>query len=475
MKKLLIVSICLMSMTIIHGQDVISRLEIVNAKSGERRIVKEFDGRVEAPNWTPDGKYLVYNSGGLIYKIPVADGEPALISTGSVKGCNNDHVISIDGKILAISARGPSSHSQIYQLPLSGGEPTLVTPLGPSYLHRISPDNKYLAYCANRNGNYDVYVIPTSGGEEIRLTTTEGLDDGPEYSPDGKYIWFNSVRSGLMQAWRIKADGSEQTQMTFDESNNWFPHISPDGKKVVYITYQKGDVEPGSHPPNKNVELNLMSAKGGESKTVVKLFGGQGTINVNSWSPDSKEFAFVSYELTGALKESSDVGNPRLQGSMAFDPKTQSYTLTGAGENVWAQKDEFQFAWVKVTGDFSMSTNFKFEGEGVNAHRKVGIMIRETLDGDSPYADVTVHGDGLTSLQYRMEKGAETKEIKADITGADHMVLERSGNKIAIKIAIGKEPSAYAAETEISLPSTCYVGIFICSHDENVVEKAYLS
>jgi TolB protein len=431
MKKLLIVSICLMSMTIIHGQDVISRLEIVNAKSGERRIVKEFDGRVEAPNWTPDGKYLVYNSGGLIYKIPVADGEPALISTGSVKGCNNDHVISVDGKILAISARGPSSHSQIYQLPLSGGEPTLVTPLGPSYLHGISPDNKYLAYCANRNGNYDVYVIPTSGGEEIRLTTTEGLDDGPEYSPDEK--------------------------------------------KVVYITYQKGDVEPGSHPPNKNVELNLMSAKGGESKTVVKLFGGQGTINVNSWSPDSKEFAFVSYELTGALKESSDVGNPRLQGSMAFDPKTQSYTLTGAGENVWAQKDEFQFAWVKVTGDFSMSTNFKFEGEGVNAHRKVGIMIRETLDGDSPYADVTVHGDGLTSLQYRMEKGAETKEIKADITGADHMVLERSGNKIAIKIAIGKEPSAYAAETEISLPSTCYVGIFICSHDENVVEKAYLS
>jgi TolB protein len=429
MKKLLIVSICLMSMTIIHGQDVISRLEIVNAKSGERRIVIEFDGRVEAPNWTPDGKYLVYNSGGLIYKIPVAGGEPALISTGSVKGCNNDHVISVDGKILAISARGPSSHSQIYQLPLSGGEPTLVTPLGPSYLHGISPDNKYLAYCANRNGNYDVYVIPTSGGEEIRLTTTEGLDDGPEYSPDGK--------------------------------------------KVVNITYQKGDVEQGSHPPNKNVELNLMSAKGGESKTVVKLFGGQGTINVNSWSPDSKEFAFVSYELTGALKESSDVGNPRLQGSMAFDPKTQSYTLTGAGENVWAQKDEFQFAWVKVTGDFSMSTNFKFEGEGVNAHRKVGIMIRETLDGDSPYADVTVHGDGLTSLQYRMEKGAETKEIKADITGADHMVLERSGNKIAIKIAIGKEPSAYAAETEISLPSTCYVGIFICSHDENVVEKAY--
>jgi TolB protein len=473
MRILLLVSIGLLTMVISNGQEVISRLEIVNAKSGERRVVKEFDGRVEAPNWTPDGEHLVYNSGGLIYTIPVTGGEPALINTGGVKGCNNDHVISADGNTLAISARGPSSHSQIYVLPITGGEPRLVTPLGPSYLHGISPDGKYLAYCANRNGNYDVYVIPTEGGEEIRLTTTEGLDDGPEYSPDGKYIWFNSVRSGLMQAWRMKVDGSEQTQMTFEDSNNWFPHISPDGKKVAYITYQKGDVKPGSHPPNKNVELRLMSANGGASKTLVQLFGGQGTFNVHSWSPDSKEFAFVSYELTGTLKESSDVGNPKLKGSTAFDPTDQSYTLTGAGENVWAEKDGFHFAWLKVTGDFSMSTNFKFEGEGVNAHRKVGIMVRETLDGDSPYADVTVHGDGLTSLQYRLEKGAVTNEIKADITGSDHIVLERSGNKIAIKTAIGKEPSGYAAETEMVLPATCYVGIFICSHEADVVEKAY--
>lgn len=295
--KLLLVFIYLMIMAISNGQSVISRLEIVNAKSGERRVVKEFNGRVEAPNWTPDGKYLVYNSGGLIYKIGVNGGEPTLINTGSVNSCNNDHVISTDGSILAISARGPANSSQIFTVPFTGGEPELVTPLGPSYLHGISPDNRYLAYTANRNGNYDVYVIPTGGGKEIRLTTTEGLDDGPEYSPDGKYIWFNSVRSGLMQVWRMKTDGSEQTQMTFDEFNSWFPHISPDGKMVVYITYRKDDVEPGAHPPNKHVELRLMSAKGGASKTLVQLFGGQGTINVNSWSPDSKEFAFVSYEL----------------------------------------------------------------------------------------------------------------------------------------------------------------------------------
>lgn len=471
MKKILLLSICLFSIALSYGQAVISRLEIVNAKSGERRIVKEFDGRVEAPNWTPDGKYLVYNSGGLIYKIPVEGGEPALISTGSVIGCNNDHVVSVDGKILAISARGPSGQSQIYTLPITGGEPKLVTPVGPSYLHGISPDGNKLAYCANRNGNYDVYVIPTKGGEEVRLTTTDGLDDGPEYSPNGKYIWFNSVRSGLMQAWRMKADGSEQTQITFDEANNWFPHISPDGKMVVIISYKKGDVKPGSHPPNKQVELRLVPAKGGKPETLVSLFGGQGTINVNSWSPDSKEFAFVSYELAGPLNESIDVGNPKLKGSTVYDPKTQSYTLSGAGENVWAKKDQFHFAWIKVTGDFSLSTRFAFEGEGVNAHRKVGIMVRETLDEDSPYADVTVHGDGLTSLQYRLNKGDVTNEIKADITGADHISLGRSGNKIAIQTAKGEEALAHSEELGIDLPETCYVGIFLCSHDENVVEK----
>jgi Tol biopolymer transport system component len=170
--------------------------------------------------------------------------------------------------------------------------------MGPSYLHGWSPDGKQLAYCAERNGNYDVYVIPAEGGEEVRLTTAEGLDDGPEYSPCGNYIWFNSVRSGLMQVWRMKADGSEQTQLTFDDTRNaWFPHISPDGKQVVYIAYYKGDLKPNEHLANKNVELRIMPAGGGETRTLAKLFGGQGTINVNSWSPDSKKIAFVSYRL----------------------------------------------------------------------------------------------------------------------------------------------------------------------------------
>ena len=273
-----------------------SFLEIVDIKTGKRTVVESFDYRIEAPNWTPDGKFLVYNSSGKLFKIPVEGGESVEIYTGIANRLNNDHVLSFDGTFFAVSSSYEGS-SKVFTVPYEGGEATLVTPLGPSYLHGISPDGETLAYCAGRDDNMDVYIIPKSGGEEIRLTYAEGLDDGPEYSPDGKYIWFNSVRSGLMQVWRMKADGGEQTQMTFEESNNWFPHVSPNGKKVCYISYKKGDVEPGSHPANKNVRLMLMKAKGGEPEVLVELFGGQGTLNVNSWSPDSKKFAFVSYEL----------------------------------------------------------------------------------------------------------------------------------------------------------------------------------
>lgn len=292
---------CLYSMFIMMSlaqtPKVISRLEIFDLNTNKRVVVKQFNEKIEAPNWTPDGQFLVYNCNGLIYKIPITGKEPKLINTGSIKDCNNDHVLSSDGKFLAISAKGPTNQSQVYVVPFIGGEPKLITPKGPSYLHGFSPDHKLLAYCADRNGNYDVYVIPSNGGEEVRLTTSPGLDDGPEYSPDGKYIWFNSVRTGLMQVWRMKADGSNQTQITFDDLNSWFPHISPNGKQVVYISYHKGDVAPGDHPANKNVELRSIPAKGGTPRVLVKLFGGQGTFNVNSWSPDSKKFAFVSYEL----------------------------------------------------------------------------------------------------------------------------------------------------------------------------------
>lgn len=280
---------------------VTSILEILDITSGQRTLVKEFPYLIEAPNWTPDGQWLVYNSRGKLYKLsPETPGEPQLIPSGYATRCNNDHVIAADGKQIAIShGTKEDGKSRVYTFPFEGGTPRLITPLGPSYLHGWSPDGRQLAYCAERNGNFDIYVIPAKGGEEVRLTTAEGLDDGPEYSPCGKYIWFNSVRTGLMQVWRMKTDGSEQTQITFDETrNSWFPHISPDGQWIIFITYKKGDLEPGQHLANKQVELRLMPTAGGEPKTLVKLFGGQGTINVNSWAPDSKRLAFVSYRLS---------------------------------------------------------------------------------------------------------------------------------------------------------------------------------
>ncbi|TMM53298.1 DUF5050 domain-containing protein [Maribacter algarum] len=273
-----------------------STLEIISIASLERRVIYQNNIHFEAPNWTPDGKTLIYNSKGLLYKIPVEGGKPELIPTGSLTRINNDHGISPDGTQMVISDQTETGKSLIYSLPIKGGEPKQITPVGPSYWHGWSPDGKTLAYCAERNGNYDIYSIPLKGGEEKRLTSSDGLDDGPDYSPDGKYIYFNSERTGTMQVWRMKTDGTEQEQVTNDELNDWFPHPSPDGKFIVYVTFGT-DVPSGQHPANKNVMLRLMHLETKEVITIAKLFGGQGTINVPSWSPDSQQIAFVSYQF----------------------------------------------------------------------------------------------------------------------------------------------------------------------------------
>ncbi len=273
-----------------------STLETISIESFDRRVVYHTKDHIEAPNWTPDGQSLIFNSGGLLYRIPVDGGSPELIPTGFAKRINNDHGISPDGTQLVISDGTETGRSLIYTLPVEGGDPRKVTPLGPSYWHGWSPDGRTLTYCAERNGNYDVYTIPGSGGKEKRLTTADGLDDGPEYSPDGSYIYFNSVRSGTMQIWRMKADGREQEQITTDEYNDWFAHPSPDGRWIVYVTFGT-DVPAGSHPPNKDVMLRIMDLETRQVRVMAELFGGQGTINVPSWSPDSKQVAFVSYRL----------------------------------------------------------------------------------------------------------------------------------------------------------------------------------
>ena len=135
--------------------------------------------------------------------------------------------------------------------------------------------------------------IRVDGGEEVQLTDTPGLDDGSEYTPDGKYIYFNSERTGTMQIWRMRPDGSNQEQLTFDEYQDWFPHISPDGKTVVFLSYLP-DVPSGDHPFYKHVYLRKMPLDGGAPEVIAYLYGGQGTINVPSWSPDSRYISFVS-------------------------------------------------------------------------------------------------------------------------------------------------------------------------------------
>jgi TolB protein len=269
-----------------------SHLEIIDVDTLEITEAAYFDHLIEAPNWLADGR-LLYNSGGLIYTIDPETGAISRIDTGSCELCNNDHVVSFDGKTLCVSCGSPS---RIYALPMGGGEPRLVTPEGPSYLHGITPDGRSIAYTATRDGSpMSIYTMPLDGGEETRLTFGPGLDDGPEYSPDGQYIWFNSVRSGLMQLYRMRADGSQATRMTDSGRNDWFAHISPDGKRCAYLSYG-ADIDPKDHPDKKDVELRIMDADGKNGRTLLRLFGGQGTINVNSWSPDSRKIAYVRYE-----------------------------------------------------------------------------------------------------------------------------------------------------------------------------------
>ena len=277
--------------------NVVSKLETIDLKSRSRKIIYEGTEHFEAPNWSLDGKYLIFNKNGSLYKLPLKSSTPQLIDTDFADRCNNDHGISPQGDKLVLShSNNMSGKSLIYILPINGGTPRLITEKGPSYWHGWSPDGKTLAYCGARNNNYDVYTISTKGGKEKRLTNTLGLDDGPDYSPDGKYIYFNSVRTGTMQIWRMDADGSNQQQITFDKYNDWFPHPSPNGKWVVFLSYID-KVDPGSHPPFKQVMLRMINIDGGEPIVLTKLFGGQGTINVPSWSPGSERIAFVSYEL----------------------------------------------------------------------------------------------------------------------------------------------------------------------------------
>ena len=275
-----------------------SILEVMDFATAKREVVYRTHEHIEAPNWSPDGSHFLFNSAGLLYRLPLSGGKPERIDTGPLTQLNNDHGISPDGRWIVVSDKSePDGKSRISVLPAEGGTPRLVTAEAPSYWHGWSPDGKTLAYVAARGGSriLNLWSCPAEGGAETRLTFTDGLDDGPDYSPDGRFIYFNSVRSGNMKLWRIPARGGEPEQLTFEEdARDWFPHPSPDGRWIVFISFGT-DVAVSDHPPGKNVVLRAMSAAGGQPRVLAHFFGGQGTLNVPSWSPDSRRFAFVSY------------------------------------------------------------------------------------------------------------------------------------------------------------------------------------
>lgn len=502
-------------------------LETIHIDTGKRNVVYRTHDHIEAPNWSPDGKYLLYNMKGGIYKLPVtADDKPALppgvkpqlIDTGVANKCNNDHGISFDGTQLAVSSRSDGKKSQIYVLPINGGEARLVTPLSPSYWHGWSPDGKTLTYCAERNDNFDIYTIPTAGGEEKRLTTNPGLDDGPEYSPDGRYIYFNSERNGTMEIWRMKPDGSAQESVVADAYRNWFPHLSPNGKWMVFISFGK-DVLPDEHPEHRDVALRLMPASGGEVRELARLFGGQGTLNVPSWSPDSKKVAFVSVSKPvppdwslpsmpkptphkqvpppegfhrptvtinkplGIFEGQADVGGPLLPGNANYNPTTGQYRLTSASYNIWYQRDEFRYAWKQMSGDASLSASITFPNREGYYDRKAVLMFRQDLNDDSKTIMVALHGAGLIHLAKRSEKGAkitETCRVQAGERASDappiRLGITKRGDTFTLLVSINGEPMHPLENTaELRLDGPFYVGIGFCSHLPVTSDTAVLS
>ncbi len=264
---------------------------------GSETVVHTSAALIEAPNWSPDGRFLLVNSGGLMFRIELsAPEELRRVETGPLVACNNDHGISPDGKTLMISDSPGRGTSCIFSIPLSGGQPKQISRLVPSYWHGWSPDGQTIAYTARRGGAFHICTMPAEGGPEYQLTQGPGHRDGPDFTPDGEWIWFNAEydKKGA-DLWRMKTDGSQPQRMTFDGRVNWFPHPSPDGKEVLFLSYPPGT---RGHPANLPVELRLMDPEGGNIRTIAVLRGGQGSINVPCWAPDSRRFAYARYPKT---------------------------------------------------------------------------------------------------------------------------------------------------------------------------------
>ena len=259
---------------------------------GNVEVVLRHDGHIEAPNWHPDG-YLIVNGDGTLFRVPLDSPGLVPIDTGFATACNNDHGLSPDGKTLVICDKTRTEASCIYALPVTGGTPQRITKEVPSWWHGWAPDGTRLAYAGARDGGpVTLFTCAVDGSDERQIT--HGFDhvDGPDYTPDGAWIWFNGEREGRVDLWRIRPDGSDAERMTDGEDVDWFPHPSPDGAHVVWLAYPPGTA---GHPFGLDVRLRIMASDGTGARDLVSLFGGQGTINVPSWSPDSARFAFMRY------------------------------------------------------------------------------------------------------------------------------------------------------------------------------------
>jgi hypothetical protein len=458
-----------------------SHVTLIAPDGSNKAVVYSADRVFEAPNWTPDGKNLILNAEGKLWRLSVTGGEPQLIETGAVKKINNDHGIAPDGSLLAISA------GTIYVLPAAGGVPRQVTELMPSYYHGWSPDGRTLAYCARRNDNFDLYAIAVSGGAEQRLTEHVGYDDGPDYSPDGRWIYFNSDRSGSWDIWRIPADGAgpgdtKAERITQDEWEDWFPHPSPDGRWLVFLSFPQGTK---GHPPDQNIVLRRMPLPGSSVSDVpiaevVRLFGGQGTINVNSWSPDSRRFAYVSYEAigpaTGALParwNHQDVGDVAVAGTARHDDGT--FTLTGTLD-IWGKADGFHYAYLPLDGDGQIVVRVTAV-ENTNNHAKAGVMIRESLAPEARHATMVVTPVDGTQFLRRTEAGAATTNTNPHRNRGTlpyWVKLVRKGNEFSAFESLDGTEWVLADTVTVPMSREALIGLVASSHQKTVTSTAKL-
>jgi Tol biopolymer transport system component len=282
------------------GQPVlVSTLQTIGIEDNFRRAIVVATGpwKMEAPNWSRDGKTLIFNRETHIWTISAEGGTATILNTGAATHCTGSHGLSPDGKWLAISCSMPGKpETRVYIVPSTGGEPRLLTENPSSYFHSWSPDGKTIAFTRpNHTGGGNIHSIPFEGGAETALTTGTGISDDPDYSADGKWIYFNSDRTGgLMQIWRMRPDGTGAEQVTSDDFNNWTPHPSPDGKSILILSYDK-DVT--GHPTNKDIALRILNVIDGKIRVLVNIVGGAGSDNVPNWAPDGTHLAFVSFQM----------------------------------------------------------------------------------------------------------------------------------------------------------------------------------